>query len=174
MPFLDFWQFLASEMELKEDPQWLRGQWATRCLCPQSPFLSLLSHQPWNWRVSLSSIRGPLSLCLELSDFNEHTCILFVEVSFYPVLKVVWETHDSLCLGTATGKHTPSWLRCLGILKAKMDFTQSKTFFFSISFKNNCFLEVYLLRTRILCLFGIWVNFWIICSYNSHFWETWI
>ena len=119
-------------MWLKEDPQWLRGQWATRYLCPHSPFLSLLSPQPWNWRVSLSSVRGPLSLCLELSDFNEHTCILFVEVSFYPVLKVVWETCDSLCLGTAIGKHVPSLVKTSRDSKGKkMDFTQSKTFFFS-------------------------------------------
>lgn len=76
-------------------------------------------------------------MCLELSDFNEHTCVLFVEVSFYPVLKVVWETRDSLCLGTAIEKHVPSWIRCLGILKAKMDFTESKTFFFFHLFQKQ-------------------------------------
>ena len=71
-------------------------------------------------------------MCLELSDFNEHTCILFVEVSFYPVLKVVWETCDSLCLGTAIGKHVPSLVKTSRDSKGKkMDFTQSKTFFFS-------------------------------------------
>lgn len=58
--------------------------------------------------------------------------------------------------------------------KGKNGFHSVWNFFFFISFKYNCFLGVYLFWTRILCLFGIWVNFWIICSYNSHFWETWI
>lgn len=85
-------------------------------------------------------------MCLELSDFNEHTCVLFVEVSFYPVLKVVWETRDSLCLGTAIEKHAPSWIRCLGILKAKIDFTESNPVLFLFFFFFHLFQKQLLPR----------------------------
>lgn len=99
----------------------------------EQPAISLLSHQPWNWRVSLSSIRGRLSLCLELSDFIEYTFIyFFFEVSCYPVLKVVWEICDRLCLGRAIGKHVLSWLRCLGILRQKWISLSLKLFFFCL------------------------------------------
>ena len=74
LPFLDFGQFLASEMGFKEDPSDPEDS--------EQPAISLLSHQPWNWRVSLSSIRGRLSLCLELSDFIEYTFIYLFILSF--------------------------------------------------------------------------------------------
>lgn len=173
MPFLDFWQFLASEMGLKEDPQWLRGQWATRCLCPQSPFLSLLSHQPWNWRVSL---------------FNQRSTLLVFRAFWFQwayLYFVCWSFFLSCPKGGLGNTWFPmSWdsywkTRALMVKmsrdsKGKNGFHSVWNFFFFISFKYNCFLGVYLFWTRILCLFGIWVNFWIICSYNSHFWETWI
>lgn len=36
--------------------------------------------------------------------------------------------------------------------------------------KNSCFLCVYTLRTRVLCLFGKWLNFWILWNVVTTFW----
>lgn len=72
--FMDVWQFLASEMGCKIDPQGLWGQWTIRCWYPKSSLSSLLPHWPWSLRINLF-------LCFELSDCVVHTSILFVETS---------------------------------------------------------------------------------------------
>lgn len=109
---------------------------------PQMPLSSLLSHQYWSLRLSLSLIQAPFFLCFELSD------LLCIPV--FCLLKLLGKSSYSMPKGE---KHMiPCVLEAFcnkdifGHLKAKMSSTWS--------------------MDQNLVPFGKWVNFWN-CSSHS-------
>ena len=60
--FLNFWQFTASEVESREDPQWLRGRWATGAGTQGAPCVCSFLTDPAVSGVGLSDLSS--SLCI--------------------------------------------------------------------------------------------------------------
>ena len=92
--FLNFWQFTASEVESREDPQRLQGRWATGA-GTQSPPCLLLSHGPGVWGVGLLDLSSPLFAFWVLQLDCALLLSVSVCVSFFRSLPGRGETCDS-------------------------------------------------------------------------------
>ena len=92
--FLNFWQFTASEVESRENPQWRQGRWATGART-QSPPCLLPSHGPGVWGVGLSDLSSPLLAFWVLRRDCAQWLSVSVCVSFFRSLTRRGETCDS-------------------------------------------------------------------------------